>query len=101
MNAEETKVLKQIIGSIKDYNTGSISDLLLVSDMVEALPDSMELQNYIVALETDLDTAHMELDEAEHAYEELYHDYNWLDDEVEMMMEEYEEEDYDNATIRN
>lgn len=82
MNAEETKVLRQIIGSIKDYNTGGISDLLLISDMVEALPELTELQNYIVALETDLDTARMELDEAEHAYEELYHDYDSLSDEI-------------------
>lgn len=93
MNAEETKVLKQIIGSIKDYNTGNISDLLLVSDMVEALPQLMELQNYVVALETDLDTAHQELDDAEFAYEELYHDYTMLDNEIDMMREEYEEED--------
>lgn len=93
MNAEETKVLKQIIGSIKDYNTGNISDLLLVSDMVEALPQLMELQNYVVALETDLDIAQQELDEAEHAYEELYYDYTMLDNEIDMMREEYEEED--------
>lgn len=93
MNAEETKVLKQIIGSIKDYNAGNISDLLLVSDMVEALPQLMELQNYVVALETDLDTAQQELDDAEFAYEELYSDYIMLDDEIDMMREEYEEED--------
>lgn len=93
MNAEETKVLKQIIGSIKDYNTGNISDLLLVSDMVEALPQLMELQNYVVALETDLDIAQQELDEAEYAYEELYYDYTRLDNEIDMIREEYEEED--------
>lgn len=93
MNAEETKVLKQIIGSIKDYNAGNISDLLLVSDMVESLPQLMELQNYVVALETDLDTAQQELDDAEFAYEELYHDYTMLDNEIDMMREEYEEED--------
>lgn len=93
MNAEETKVLRQIIGSIKDYNEGGISQTTLVFDMQEYLPELMELQNYIVALETDLDVAQQELDEAEHAYEELYHDYNWLDDEIDMMREEYEEED--------
>lgn len=82
MNAEETKVLKQIIGSIKDYNAGNISDLLLVSDMVEALPQLMELQNYVVVLETDLDTAQQELDDAEFAYEELYHDCDSLYDEI-------------------
>lgn len=93
MNAEETKVLKQIIGSIKDYNAGNISDLLLVSDMAEALPQLMELQNYVVALETDLDIAQQELDEIQYSYEELYSDYIMLDNEVDMMREEYEEED--------
>ena len=93
MKAEETKVLRQIIGSIKDYNEGGISQTTLAFDMQEYLPELMELQNYIVALETDLDIAQQELDEAEHAYVELYHDYNELDDELYMMMEEYEEED--------
>lgn len=82
MNAEETKVLRQIIGSIKDYNEGGISQTTLAFDMQEYLPQLMELQNYIVALETDLDIAQQELDEAEHAYEELYHDYDSLSDEI-------------------
>ena len=93
MKAEETKVLRQIIGSIKDYKEGGISQTTLAFDMQEYLPELMELQNYIVALETDLDIAQQELDEAEHTYVELYHDYNELDDELYMMMEEYEEED--------
>lgn len=95
MNAEETKVLKQLIGSIKDYSEGGISQDLLAFDIVDYLPQLMELQNYIVALETDLDTAHMELDEAEHAYEELYHDYDSLSDEIEFYEDYYinEEED--------
>ena len=92
MNAEETKVLRQIIGSIKDYNEGDISQTILAFDMQEYLPQLMELQNYIVALETDLDIAQQELDEAEHAYEELYYDYTMLDNEIDMMREEYEEE---------
>lgn len=93
MKAEETKVLKKLIGMSEDIKDGWLPSKTVVLELEEMLPDLMELQNYIVALETDLHTAHMELDEAEHAYEELYHDYNWLDDEVEMMMEEYEEED--------
>lgn len=93
MNAEETKVLRQIIGSIKDYNEGGISQTTLAFDMQEYLPQLMELQNYVVALEVDLDTAHQELDDAEFAYEELYHDYIMLDNEIDMMREEYEEED--------
>ena len=82
MNAEETKVLRQIIGSIKDYNEGDISQTMLAFDMQEYLPQLMELQNYIVALETDLDEAQQELDEAERAYEDLYHDYDSLSDEI-------------------
>lgn len=93
MKAQETKVLRQIIGSIKDYNEGGISQTTLAFDMQELLPDLMELQRYIEALETDLDIAQQEAEDAMFAYEELYHDYTWLDEEMDMMLEEYEEED--------
>lgn len=55
----------------------------------EMLPDLLELQRYIEALETDLDTVQQDLDEIQYSYEELYDDYTWL----EMIREEYEEED--------
>lgn len=93
MNAEETKVLKKLIGMSKGIKEGTLPSLVVALELEEMLPELMELQNYIVALETDLDIAQQELDEAEHAYVELYHDYNELDDELYMMMEEYEEED--------
>ena len=93
MNAEETKVLKKLIDMSEDIKDGVLPAKIVVLMIEEMLPELMELQNYIVALETDLDIAQQELDEAEHAYVELYHDYNELDDELYMMMEEYEEED--------
>ena len=93
MNAEETKVLKRIIDIAEDIKDGALPSFVPALELEEMIPDLLELQRYIEALETDLDTAHMELDEAEHAYEELYHDYTMLDDEIDMMREEYEEED--------
>ncbi|QGF21107.1 hypothetical protein H1N72_gp44 [Lactococcus phage P596] len=93
MNAEETKVLQKLINIAEDIKDEALPAKTVVLMVEEMLPDLMELQNYIIALETDLDIAQMELDEAEHAYVELYHDYNELDDELYMMMEEYEEED--------
>ncbi|ARM65650.1 hypothetical protein LW4_049 [Lactococcus phage LW4] len=93
MNVEETKVLKKLINIAEDIKDGALPSKTVVLMVEEMLPELMELQNYVVPLETDLDVAQQELDEAEHAYEELYHDYNELDDELYMMMEEYEEED--------
>ena len=93
MNAEETKVLKKLIDMSEDIKDGWLPSKTVTLMVEEMLPELMELQNYIVALETDLDIAQQELDEAEHAYEELYYDYTMLDNEIDMMREEYEEED--------
>lgn len=91
MNAEETQVLKQIIGSIKDYNEGGISQTTLAFDMQDYLPQLLELENYIVALETDLET------EREMVWEgdELMTNYIMisLDDDLEGYEEDYDEED--------
>lgn len=93
MNAEETKVLKKLIGMSKAIKDGAVPSLVVALELAEMLPQLMELQNYVVALETDLYIAQQELDEAERAYEELYDDYIMLDYEMDMVMEEYEEED--------
>ena len=93
MKSEETKVLKKLIGMSKAIKDGALPSLVVALELEEMLPDLLELQNYVVALESDLDTAHQELDDAEFAYEELYHDYTMLDNEIDMMREEYEEED--------
>ena len=92
MKSEETKVLKKLIGMSKAIKDGALPSLVVALELEEILPDLMELQRYIEALETDLDTAQQDLDEAEHAYAELYSDYTWLDEEMDMMLEEYEEE---------
>lgn len=93
MNAEETKVLKTLIDIIEDIKDGALPSKTVILMLEEMLPELMELQRYVEALETDLDIAQQELDEAEHAYEELYHDYIMIDNEIDMMREEYEEED--------
>ena len=93
MNAEETKVLKTLIDIVEDIKDGVLPSKTVVLLLEEMLPGLLELQRYVEALETDLDVAQQELDEAEHAYEELYHDYIMLDNEIDMMREEYEEED--------
>lgn len=93
MNAEETKVLKTIIDIIEDIKDGALPSKTVVLMLEEMLADLLELQRYVEALETDLDTVQQELDEAEYSYEELYSDYIMLDDEIDMMREEYEEED--------
>ena len=92
MNAEETKVLKTIIDIVEDIKDGALPSKTVVLMLEEMLPDLLELQRYVEALETDLDIAQQDLDEAEHAYAELYSDYTWLDEEMDMMLEEYEEE---------
>lgn len=91
MNAEETKVLKKLIGMSKDIKDGALPSKTVALELEEMLPELMELQNYIVALEVDLDTAHMELEEAEHSYEELYDDYLM----TEAMLESMEENEND------
>ena len=93
MNAEETKVLTKLIDMVKDIKDGALPSKTVALRLEEMLPDLLELQRYIEALETDLDTAQQDLDEAEHDYAELYSDYTWLDEEMDMMLEEYEEED--------
>lgn len=93
MNAEETKVLKTLINMSEDIKDRLIPSKKVALRLEEMLPDLLELQRYIEALETDLDIAQQELDDAEFAYEELYHDYIMLDNEIDMMREEYEEED--------
>lgn len=93
MNAEETKVLKQIIGSIKDYVSGSISQDMLTLDMIDYLPEILELENYIEALEDDLQTEREMGWEAERAYDQLWDDYTEMCDDLERYEEDYDEED--------
>lgn len=93
MKAEETKVLKTIIDIVEDIKDGALPSKTVVLMLEEMLPDLLELQRYIEALETDLDIVQQELDEAEYSYEELYSDYIMLDNEMDMMLEAYEEED--------
>lgn len=93
MKVEETKVLKTIIAIVEDIKDGALPSKTALLMLEEMLPDLLELQRYVEALETDLDTVQQELDEAEFAYEELYYDYVMLDNEIDMMREEYEEED--------
>ena len=92
MKSEETKVLKTLIDIVEDSKDGALPSKTIILMLEEMLPDLLELQRYVEALETDLDTVQQELDEAEHAYTELYDDYTWLDEEMDMMLEEYEEE---------
>lgn len=93
MNAEETKVLKTLIDIVEDIKDGALPSKTVVLMLEEILPDLLELQRYIEALETDLGEVQQELDEAQYSYEELYNDYIMLDEELDMMREEYEEED--------
>lgn len=93
MNAEETKVLKKLIGMSKDIKDGALPSKTVVLMLEEMLPDLLELQCYIEELETDLDIAQQEADDAIFSYEELYSDYIMLDEEIDMIKEEYEEED--------
>ena len=93
MNAEETKVLKTLIDIVEDIKDGALPSKTVALMIEEMLPDLLELQRYVEALETDLDTVQQDLEEAEHAYAELYDDYIWLDEEMDMMLEAYEEED--------
>lgn len=93
MKAEETKVLKTIIDIVEDIKDGALPSKTVLLMLEEMLPDLLELQRYVEALETDLDTVQQELDEAEYSYEELYSDYIMLDNEMDMMLEAYEEED--------
>ena len=83
----------QTIDIVEDSKDGALPSKTIILMLEEMLPDLLELQRYVEALETDLYMAQQELDEAEHAYEELYDDYTRLDEEMEMMREEYEEED--------
>lgn len=82
MQVEETKVLRQIIGSIEDYDNGGISDFLLIQDVLSYLPELHQLQEYIEALETDLEETNEELYEAESYYDALYEDYMNFQDEM-------------------
>lgn len=88
MKAEETKVLKTIIDIVEDIKDEALPSKTVVLMLEEMLPDLLELQRYIEALETDLDIVQQELEEAEHSYEELYDDYLM----TESMLESYEEE---------
>ncbi|BBI90341.1 hypothetical protein H1N69_gp49 [Lactococcus phage phiQ1] len=92
MNAEETKVLKTLIDIIEDIKDGALPSKTVILMLEEMLPELMELQRYVEALESDLDTVQQELDEIQYSYEELYSDYIMLDEEIDMMREEYEEE---------
>lgn len=91
MQAEETKVLRQIIGSIEDYKEGGISNLLLGLDMLDYLPELYQLQEYIEALETDLEETSEELYEAESYYDALYE--NYIDFQDEMMQDDIMEDE--------
>lgn len=93
MNAEETKVLETLIDIAEDIKDGALPSKTVMLMLEEMLPQLIELQNYIEALETDLDIAQQELDEAQYYCEELYYDYTMLDEELDMMLEMYEEED--------
>ena len=92
MNAEETKVLKNLIDIVEDIKDGALPSKTVVLLLEEMLPDLLELQRYIEALETDLDIAQQEAEDAMFSHEELYSDYIMLDEEMDMMLEEYEEE---------
>ena len=93
MKAEETKVLKKLIGMSKDIKDGALPSKTVVLMLEEMLPDLLELQNYVVVLETELDTVQQDLEEVQFAYEELHYEYSMLDEEMDMIREEYEEED--------
>lgn len=82
MQVEETKVLRQIIGSIEDYDNGGISDFLLIQDVLSYLPELHQLQEYIESLETELEETNEELYEAESYYDALYEDYMNFQDEM-------------------
>lgn len=92
MYAEETKVLTRLIDIAEDIKNGELPSFVPALELEEMLPDLLELQNYIEALETDLGEARQDLDEAQYSYEELYSDYIMLDNEMDMMLEAYEEE---------
>ena len=92
MNAEETKVLTRLIDIAEDIKDGALPSFVPALELEEMLPDLLELQRYVEALETDLGEVQQELDEIQYSYEELYYDYTMLDEEMEMMREEYEEE---------
>ena len=92
MNAEETKVLKTLIDIIEDSKDGALPSKTVILMLEEMLPDLLELQRYVEVLETDLGEARQDLDEVQYSYEELYNDYIRLDEEMDMMLEEYEEE---------
>lgn len=91
MKAEETKVLETIIDIAEDIKDGALPSKTVMLMLGEMLPELMELKEYIVALESDLGILHMELDEAEHSYEELYDDYLM----TEAMLEAMEEDEND------
>lgn len=93
MNAEETKVLKTLIDIVEDSKDGALPSKTIILMLEEMLPDLLKLQRYVEALETDLDTVQQDLDEIQYFYEELYSDYIMLDYEMDMLMEEYKEED--------
>lgn len=82
MQAEETKVLRQIIGSIEDYDNGGISDFLLIQDVLSYLPELHQLQEYIESLETELEETNEELYEAESYHDTLYRRLHELQDEM-------------------
>ncbi|ARM65999.1 hypothetical protein AM7_052 [Lactococcus phage AM7] len=88
MKAEETKVLKTIIDIVEDIKDGALPSKTVMLMLEEILPDLLELQRYIEALETDLDISQQELDEAEHNYEELYDDYLMTEALLEAMEED-------------
>ena len=92
MNAEETKVLKKLIGMSESITKGALPSLVVALELEEMLPDLLELQRYVEALETDLGGVQQELDEIQYSYEELYNDYIMLDEEMDVMLEMYEEE---------
>lgn len=93
MNAEETKVLKTLIDIVEDIKDGALPSKTVMLMLEEMLPDLLELQRYVEALETDLGEARQDLDEVQYSYEELYNDYIMLDEELDMIKEAEEEED--------
>ena len=93
MKAEETKVLKTLIDIIEDSKDGALPTKTIILMLEEMLPDLLELQRYIGALETSLYKAQQNLDEAQYYCEESYNDYSWLADAFEILKEEYKEED--------
>lgn len=92
MKAEEPKVLETLIDMVEDIKDGALPSKTVVLMLEEMLPGLLELQRYIEALETDLDIAQQEADDAIFSYEELYSDYIMLDNQMDMMLEAYEEE---------